>query len=63
MMSMQSDGLLGLSPNVDYKVNDEEVHLLVNELVKDGVISKAQFGVYLTTTNQDSKIHFGGYDK
>lgn len=37
--------------------------MLVNELKKDGVISKAMFGVYLTTTNQESKIHFGGFDQ
>ena len=56
MMTMQSDGLLGLSPNVDYTVKGEPLHLLVNELKKDGVISKAMFGVYLTTTSSDSKI-------
>eukprot|EP00356_Strombidium_inclinatum_P015291 CAMPEP_0170486476 /NCGR_PEP_ID=MMETSP0208-20121228/5488_1 /TAXON_ID=197538 /ORGANISM="Strombidium inclinatum, Strain S3" /LENGTH=83 /DNA_ID=CAMNT_0010760433 /DNA_START=857 /DNA_END=1108 /DNA_ORIENTATION=+ len=38
------------------------MHLLVNELKKDGILDKAMFGLYLTDTNADSKIHFGGYD-
>lgn len=63
MMIMQSDGLLGLSPNIDYTVQGQPIHLLVNELKKDGVISKAMFGIYLTEVTQDSKIHFGGYDQ
>ena len=47
---------------MEYKVQGQPVHLLVDELKKDGVIDKAMFGVLLTTTGKQSKIHFGGYD-
>lgn len=39
------------------------MHLLVNEMKVDGIISKAMFGLYLTDTASKSKIHFGGYDE
>ena len=39
------------------------MHLLVNEMKVDGIISKAMFGLYLTDTASQSKIHFGGYDE
>lgn len=43
-----SDGLLGLSPKFDYK--KQKVHLLVDQLKEDGIISKAMFSMYLTET-------------
>ena len=60
---LESDGLLGLSPQVRTRgASGEELHLLVNELEKDGVIDKAVFAVYLADTAHQSKITFGGYD-
>lgn len=65
MTTIESDGLLGLSPASDYTVGNtrQPMHLLVKELKVDGVIDKAMFGMYLADTETQSKIHFGGYDK
>lgn len=65
LSTIESDGLLGLSPKSDYvsQGNTEPMHLLVNEMKVDGIISKAMFGLYLTDTASQSKIHFGGYDE
>ena len=48
LSTLVSDGLLGLSPKS--RRGGNEVHLLVNQLKLDGVISKAIFAIYLTTT-------------
>lgn len=39
------------------------MHLLVDELKKDGVIDKAQFSMYLTTYDKQSRVYFGGYNQ
>ena len=39
------------------------MHHLVQELKEDGVIESAIFAIYLTNTDEQSKIHFGGYDQ
>ena len=64
---LESDGLLGLSP-IRYRnkigSSGEEIHLLITELYKDGVIGKAMFSIYLTDRKSgQSKIQFGGYDQ
>jgi hypothetical protein len=61
--TLESDGLLGLSPKT-YRRGEsgEEIHLLVNELKKDGVIDRAMFAMYLADDRRKSVAHFGGYD-
>ena len=58
--TLVSDGLLGLSPKVrkwgNWISEDNQVHLLVNQLKKDGVISKAMFSMYLTEYTSQSKV-------
>lgn len=50
--SLESDGLLGLSPKtMKYGRSGEELHLLVTELKKDKVMKKAMFAIYLATRN------------
>ena len=65
MSTLKSDGLLGLSPRSSRKVSansGHEMHLLVDELYKDGKIDRPWFAIYLTFVGQQSKIQFGGYD-
>ena len=38
------------------------MHLLVDQLKQDGVISKAMFAMYLTDELSQSRVQFGGYD-
>jgi hypothetical protein len=48
--SLESDGLLGLSPKTKkYGRSGEELHLLITELRKDKVMEKAMFSIYLAT--------------
>ena len=49
LSSLESDGLLGLSPKTysKGKKSGEQIHLLVNELKKDGIIDHAIFSMYL----------------
>lgn len=65
LSSLESDGLLGLSPRVSAlgRLSGQDVHLLVDELKKDGVIDKAQFSMYLTTYDKQSRVYFGGYNQ
>lgn len=59
LTGLRSDGLLGLSPRSSYPVSrnsGHEMHLLVDELHKDGKIDSAMFSVYLTFTEGKSKI-------
>lgn len=64
MSTLESDGLLGLSPKTNRLTDDNiEVHLLINELKKDGIIDKALFAMYLTDYRKKSKMHFGGWDE
>ena len=51
LSSLKSDGLLGLSPKTSRfgSQSRQEVHLLVDELKKDGVIKNSVFSIYLTT--------------
>jgi len=71
LSTLESDGLLGLSPKTNRLTDDNiEVHLLINELKKDGIIDKALFSMYLTDYRKKSKIyrkkskmHFGGWDE
>lgn len=59
-----ADGLLGLSPKVkSWRKDGAEVHLLVDQLKADGVISKAMFALYLTEYTSQSRMQFGGYDQ
>lgn len=62
---LESDGLLGLSPKTSRRGQEsrEEVHLLVTELHKDGVIDSATFAIYLADDRRKSFAHFGGFDK
>ena len=63
LSTLESDGLLGLSPKTDRpSKSGEEIHLLVDELKNDGIIDKAMFSMYLTDETEQSKMHFGGYD-
>ena len=63
LSTLESDGLLGLSPKTNRLTDDNiEVHLLINELKKDGIIDKALFAMYLTDYRKKSKMHFGGWD-
>jgi len=61
LSGIQSDGLLGLSPRNTER--QDEVHLLVDELQKDGIIRDAIFAFYLTDENGQSKVKFGAYDQ
>ena len=57
LSTLESDGLLGLSPRTTRTgYSGYEMHLLVTELQKDGVIDRAIFAVYLTDTSGQSKI-------
>ena len=52
LASLESDGLLGLSPKTrKYGRSGEEIHLLITELKKDKVMEKAMFAIYLTDRN------------
>ena len=61
LSGIQSDGLLGLSPRNTRRT--DEVHLLVDELQKDGIVKDALFAFYLTDENGQSKVKFGAYDE
>lgn len=63
LSSLKSDGLLGLSPKTSRvgAQSRQEVHLLVEELKKDGVIKNSVFSIYLTTYDRQSRMYFGGY--
>ena len=57
LASLESDGLLGLSPRTQkYGQSGAELHLLVSELRKDGAINSAVFAMYLADRNSESKI-------
>lgn len=65
---LESDGLLGLGPrpepyNRARGSSGQDVHLLVDELKKDGVIDRAMFAMYLADDRAKSFAHFGGYDQ
>lgn len=61
--TLESDGLLGLSPKTYRKgASGEEIHLLVNELKESGVIDRSMFAIYLADERRKSFAHFGGYD-
>ena len=65
LSTLESDGLMGLSPKSKRSnkgKSGEEMHLLVNELKKDGIIKEAVFAIYLTDTRGQSTMQFGGYD-
>ena len=63
LSSLESDGLLGLSPKTDRaSKSGEEIHILIDELKIDGVIDRAMFAMYLRDQSEQSKMHFGGYD-
>ena len=65
LSTLESDGLMGLSPKskrAQKGKSGEEMHLLVNELKKDGIIKSAVFAIYLTDTRGQSTMQFGGYD-
>lgn len=62
--TLESDGLLGLSPKTFRRGESGElIHLLVDELKKDGVIDRAMFAMYLADNTRKSFAHFGGYDQ
>ena len=64
LATLESDGLLGLSPKTERaSKSGEEIHLLINELKNDNIIDRAMFAMYLTDNTQQSKMHFGGYDQ
>lgn len=64
LATLESDGLLGLSPKTERaSKSGEDIHLLINELKNDGIIDKAMFSMYLTDNSQQSKMQFGGWDQ
>ena len=64
LQQLESDGLLGLSPNTERKgQSGEKIHLLVEELKNDKVIDHAMFAMYLRDKSEQSIVHFGGYDQ
>lgn len=64
LATLESDGLLGLSPKTERaSKSGEEIHLLIQELKNDNIIDKAMFSMFLTDTSQQSRMHFGGYDQ
>ena len=63
LQSLESDGLLGLSPLTEREGNSgEKIHILIEELKNDGIISRCMFAMYLQDTSQQSVMHYGGYD-
>lgn len=55
---MFSDGILGLSPK-----RDGRVELLVEKLSEAGVIDQAVFSLYLTNERSTSRLFLGGIDQ
>lgn len=48
LSSLESDGLLGLSPKTERaSKSGEEIHILIDELKNDRIIDKAMFAMYL----------------
>ena len=63
LSSLESDGLLGLSPKTERaSKSGEEIHILIDELKNDNIIERAMFAMYLRDQSEQSKMHFGGYD-
>ena len=64
LATLESDGLLGLSPHSrEIGRSGMQLHLLVSELKKDKAINKSMFSLYLADRSDKSKIQFGGYDQ
>ena len=61
LLGLETDGLLGLSPNFVSTSGDGELYL--NSLKDGGAIGEAIFSMQLQFTSQDSKMWFGGYDE
>lgn len=58
---MTSDGILGLSPKFMSSASSGG-ELLLTSLAKSGAIRNAIFGLYITYSNKQSKMHIGGWD-
>jgi len=60
LSTLVADGLLGLGPGPPPDVPTYVT--LVDAVHREGMIPKNMYSLYLTTTDKDSKIWFGGYD-